>query len=379
MTNITQRIDDALNSALDEKRIVGAVIAVMKDGELAHFKPYGLANREQGKPMTEDAIFRLASISKPIVTAAAMRMIELGKFGLDTSVTDFLSDFKPKAPDGSTPTITMRHLLTHTAGLSYDFLQPPEGPYNTIPVSAGIDGDFTMEDNLARMVEAGLTFPPGAAWLYSVAIDVLGAVMAKAEGTDVEGAVQKYVTGPMQMTDTSFYVTDEKRLVQPYSNAAPEPIPIGDNFKQPFVPGCAPINLGTSRAFNRNAFQGGGGCMNGKALDIVRMLDAIRAGGAPILSKETTQQMMSNQVGPLRILFDPTGNTAFGFGGSILLNPAASGSALSAGSWQWGGVWGHSWFVDPTRKLTIVNLTNTTLEGMAGQLPGDVQRAAVGA
>ena len=379
MTNITQRIDDALNSALDEKRIVGAVIAVMKDGELAHFRPYGLANREQGKPMTEDAIFRLASISKPIVTAAAMRMIELGRFGLDTPVTDFLPDFKPKGPDGSTPTITMRHLLTHTAGLSYDFLQPPEGPYNTIPVSAGIDGDFTMEDNLARMVEAGLTFPPGAAWLYSVAIDVLGAVMAKAEGTDVEGAVQKYVTGPMQMTDTSFYVTDEKRLVQPYSNAAPEPIPIGDNFKQPFVPGCAPINLGTSRAFNRNAFQGGGGCMNGKALDIVRMLDAIRAGGAPILSKETTQQMMSNQVGPLRILFDPTGNTAFGFGGSILLNPAASGSALSAGSWQWGGVWGHSWFVDPTRKLTIVNLTNTTLEGMAGQLPGDVQRAAVGA
>ena len=379
MKNLTQRIDAALASALNEKRIVGAVIAVMKDGELTHFKPYGLANREQGKPMTEDAIFRLASISKPIVTAAAMRMIELGKFGLDTSVTDFLSDFKPKAPDGSTPTITMRHLLTHTAGLSYDFLQPPEGPYNTIPVSAGIDGDFTMEDNLARMVEAGLTFPPGAAWLYSVAIDVLGAVMAKAEGTDVEGAVQKYVTGPMQMTDTSFYVTDEKRLVQPYSNAAPEPIPIGDNFKQPFVPGCAPINLGTSRAFNRNAFQGGGGCMNGKALDIVRMLDAIRAGGAPILSKETTQQMMSNQVGPLRILFDPTGNTAFGFGGSILLNPAASGSALSAGSWQWGGVWGHSWFVDPTRKLTIVNLTNTTLEGMAGQLPGDVQRAAVGA
>ncbi len=379
MTNMTQRIDDALNSALNEKRIVGAVIAVMKDGELAHFRPYGLANREQGKPMTEDAIFRLASISKPIVTAAAMRMIELGKFGLDTPVTDFLPDFKPKAPNGSTPTITIRHLLTHTAGLSYDFLQPPEGPYNTIPVSAGIDGDFTMEDNLARMVEAGLTFPPGAAWLYSVAIDVLGAVMAKAEGTDVEGAVQKYVTGPMQMTDTSFYVTDEKRLVQPYSNAAPEPIPIGDNFKQPFVPGCAPINLGTSRAFNRNAFQGGGGCMNGKALDIVRMLDAIRAGGAPILSKETTQQMMSNQVGPLRILFDPTGNTAFGFGGSILLNPAASGSALSPGSWQWGGVWGHSWFVDPTRKLTIVNLTNTTLEGMAGQLPGDVQRAAVAA
>lgn len=378
MTNITQRVDAAVNSALSEKRLVGAVIAVMQDGQLAHFKAYGYADREAGRAMKEDAIFRLASISKPIVTAAAMRMIELGKFKLDTPVTDFLPGFKPKAPDGSTPVITIRHLLTHTAGLSYDFLQPESGPYNTIPVSAGIDGDFTMEDNLNRMVQAGLTFPPGAMWLYSVAIDVLGAILAKAEGADVEGAVKKHVTGPMQMTDTSFFVTDETRLVQPYSNSAPEPVRIGDNFKQPFVPGCAPINLGVSRAFNRHAFQGGGGCMNGKAMDIVRMLDAIRAGGEPILSKETTQQMMSNQIGPLRILFDPTGNTAFGFGGSILLDPAASGSFLSPGSWQWGGVWGHSWHVDPARKTTIVNLTNTTLEGMAGQVVRDIQQAVVG-
>ena len=378
MTQLAQRIDAALASALSEKRLVGAVIAVMREGELAHFKAYGQADREAGRAMKEDAIFRLASISKPIVTAAAMRMIELGKLGLETPVTDFLPDFRPKAPDGSIPVITIRHLLTHTAGLSYDFLQPETGPYNTIPVSAGIDGDFTMEDNLARMVKAGLTFPPGAMWLYSVAIDVLGAILAKIEGTDVEGAVVKYVTGPLAMTDTSFFVTDEKRLVQPYSNAAPEPVRIGDNFKQPFVPGCAPINLGVSRAFNRHAFQGGGGCMNGKALDIVRFLDAIRAGGEPILSRETTQQMMSNQIGALRILFDPTGNTAFGFGGSILLDPTASGSLLSPGSWQWGGVWGHSWHVDPTRKTTIVNLTNTTLEGMVGQVVRDVQQAVVG-
>lgn len=379
MTNLTPRIDAAVQSALNDKRIVGAVIAVMQDGDLAHFKAYGLADREAGRAMKEDDIFRLASISKPIVTAAAMRMIELGKLGLDTPVTDFLPDFKPKAPDGSTPVITIRHLLTHTSGLSYDFLQPENGPYNTIKVSAGIDGDLTMEENLARMVQAGLTFPPGAMWLYSVAIDVLGAILAKIEGTDVEGVVTKYVTGPLAMTDTSFFVTDASRLVQPYSNSAPEPVRIGDNFKQPFVPGCAPINLGVSRAFNRNAFQGGGGCMNGKALDIVRMLDAIRAGGEPILSDATTKQMMSNQIGPLRILFDPTGNTAFGFGGSILMDPAASGSFLSPGSWQWGGVWGHSWFVDPARQTTIVNLTNTTLEGMVGQLPRDIQQAVVGA
>jgi CubicO group peptidase (beta-lactamase class C family) len=375
---LSTRIDAALQSALDEKRIVGAVIAVMQDGGIAHFKAYGLADREAGRAMTTDAIFRLASISKPIVTAAAMRMIELGKLSLDAAVTDWLPDFKPKAPDGSIPTITIRHLLTHTSGLSYDFLQPETGPYNTIPVSAGIAGDFTMEDNLARMVKAGLSFPPGAAWLYSVAIDVLGAIMAKIEGADVEGAVRTYVTGPLDMADTSFFVTDAKRLAQPYANAAPEPVRIGDNFKQPFVPGCAPINLGVSRAFSRTAFQGGGGCMNGTAGEVVRFLDAVRAGGEPVLSRESTAAMMSNQIGPLRVIFDPTGNTAFGFGGSILLDPAASGSFLSPGSWQWGGVWGHSWFVDPTRRTTIVNLTNTTLEGMVGQVVRDVQQAVVG-
>ncbi len=378
MTNLSQRIDAALQSALDQKRLVGAVIAVMQEGELAHFKAYGLSDREAGRAMKDTDIFRLASITKPIVTAAAMRMIELGKIGLDMPVTDILPDFKPPLPDGSTPTITIRHLLTHTAGLSYDFLQPEAGPYNTIKVSAGIDGDITMEENLGRMVKAGLTFPPGAMWLYSVAIDVLGAVLAKVEKTDLEGVVKKYVSDPLGLVDTSFHVTDAARLVQPYSNSAPEPVRIGDNFKQPFVPGCGPINLGTSRAFNRHAFQGGGGCMNGTAGEIVRFLDTVRAGGGDILKPETTQAMMSNQIGPLRVIFDPTGNTAFGFGGSILLNPAAVGSFLSPGTWQWGGVWGHSWHVDPTRKTTIVNLTNTTLEGMVGQVVRDVQQAVVG-
>jgi CubicO group peptidase (beta-lactamase class C family) len=376
---LTSRVDAAVQSALDEKRLIGAVIAVMQDGELVHSKAYGLADREAGRPMKEGDIFRLASISKPIVTAAAMRMIELGKFRLETPVTDFLPDFKPKAPDGSTPTITLRHLLTHTSGLAYDFMQPESGPYNTLKVSAGAEGDVTMEENLRRMVEAGLMFPPGAAWLYSVAIDVLGAVMMKAEGVHLDEVVKKYVTGPLDMKDTSFFVTDPARLVQPYSNAAPEPVRIGDGHKQYFVPGLAPINMGVSRAFNRNAFPAGGAGMNGTSGQVIGFLDTIRAGGGPILSRETTQQMMSNQIGPLRVIFDPTGNTAFGFGGSILLNPAASGSFLSPGSYQWGGVWGHSWFIDPTRKMTILNLTNTTLEGMAGQAARDIQKAAVGA
>lgn len=379
MADLSSRVDAVLQSALDQKRIVGAVITVMIDGEVAHRKSYGLADREAGVPMKDNKIFRLASISKPIVTAAAMRMIELGQLSLDAAVTDWLPDFKPQIPGGGAPTITIRHLLTHTSGLSYDFMQPEDGPYHRHRVSSGIDQDgLSMEENLERITAAGLAFPPGAMWVYSVAIDVLGAVMQKAGAATLQQVVEKHITGPMKMTDTGFHVADKDRLVQPYSNAPAGPVRIGEAFKQPFLPGLAPISFTLSRAFDTKGFPGGGGGMNGGADDVSRFLDTIRAGGGPMLSRESTQQMLSNQIGSLRVLFDPTGSTGFGFGGAVMLDPVKAGSLLSPGSFYWGGVWGHSWFIDPTRKMTIVNLTNTTLEGMSGQLPGDVVRAAIG-
>jgi CubicO group peptidase (beta-lactamase class C family) len=376
---LSSRVDAAAQSALDEKRIVGAVITVMIDGEIAHRKSYGYADREAGVPMKENAIFRLASISKPVVTAAAMRMIELGELALDAAVTDWLPDFKPAISGGGAPAITLRHLLTHTAGLSYDFMQPLDGAYHKHRVSSGTDQDgLSMEENLQRISAAGLAFPPGAMWVYSVAIDVLGGVMQKAANATLQQIVEKHVTGPMNMKDTGFPVVDKDRLVQPYSNAPAGPIRVTDAFRQPFLPGLAPISFTLSRAFDAKGFQSGGAGMNGGADDIARFLDAIRSGGGPVVSKETATQMMSNQIGALRVLFDPTGSTGFGFGGAVMLDPAKAGSPLSPGSFYWGGVWGHSWFIDPARKMTILNLTNTMLEGMSGQLPGDVVRAAVG-
>jgi len=308
-----------------------------------------------------------------------MRMMELGQLSFDSAVTDYLPGFRPKLGDGTTPTITIRHLLTHTSGLAYDSMQPSDGPYTRLRVSGGLDQPgLSMEENLARITEAGLMFQPGAKWLYSVAIDVLGAVLQKAGGATLGELVARHVTGPMAMKDTAFHVVDRARLAQPYANAAPEPNRIVESHKQPFVPGCAPISYSIERAFDAKGFQAGGSGMNASALDIARFLDAIRAGGAPMVSQATASAMMSNQIGPLRILFDPTGSTAFGFGGAVGLNPAATGSPLSPGTWQWGGVWGHSWFVDPSRRMTIVNLTNTLPEGMNGQLPRDVQLAAVG-
>jgi CubicO group peptidase (beta-lactamase class C family) len=379
MTDLSARIDAALASALNEKRIVGAVIIVMKDGEIAHRRAYGLADREAGVAMKPDAIFRLASISKPIVTAAAMRMIEQKQLSLGAAVTDWLPDFKPKLPDGSQPAITIRHLLTHTAGLSYDFMQMTDGPYHQHRISSGADQDgLSMEENLQRITAAGLAFQPGAMWVYSVAIDVLGAVMQKAANATLPDIVARLVTQPLGMKDTAFHVVDKDRLVQPYSNAPAGPIRIPEVFKQPFLPGLAPISFTLSRAFDSKGFPSGGAGMIGAADDIARFLDTIRSGGGPIVSPDSARAMMSNQIGDLRILFDPTGSTAFGFGGAIMLDPAKAASPLSPGAWYWGGVWGHSWFVQPARQTTIVCLTNTTLEGMSGQLPGDLVKAVAG-
>jgi CubicO group peptidase (beta-lactamase class C family) len=379
MSDLSARLDAAYGSALKEKRIVGAVSVVMKDGQVAHRRAYGLADREADAAMKPDALFRLASLTKPVVTAAAMRMVELGQISLDAAVTDWLPDFRPKLPDGVAPAITLRQLLTHTSGLSYDFMQPVDGPYNRLRVSAGADQPgLTMEENLARAVEAGLVFPPGAAWLYSIGIDVMGAVMMTAAGKSLQDICDTHIFKPLGIADTGFRVADRSRLVTPYANAAPEPVRVPEKYQQPFLPNLAPISFSLARAFDSKGFQGGGTGMTGSADDMARILDAIRAGGAPILSKDSAAAMMSNQIGPLRVLFDPSGSTAFGFGGAILLNPAAAGSPLSPGSWQWGGVWGHSWFVEPARRLTVVNLTNTMLEGMSGQLVRDLAQAAAG-
>src|SRR5688500_18952265 len=111
----------------------------MQDGDIVYRRAAGLADRERGTPMREHAVFRLASLTKPLVTAAALRMVEIGKIALTDPVTKYLPTFRPALPNGETPTITLRHLLTHTAGLSYGFMQPPDNPYDRAGVSGGLD------------------------------------------------------------------------------------------------------------------------------------------------------------------------------------------------------------------------------------------------
>jgi CubicO group peptidase (beta-lactamase class C family) len=146
------RLNQVIDRALTQSRIVGTAILVVRDGSVAFSRVAGSADRESGQPVQEDTIFRLASMTKPIVSVATLALVEQDKIHLDDPVTRWLPDFRPALSDGRRPTITVRHLLTHTAGLNYGFKEPADGPYHRAHISDGLEQPgLPIEENLRRL------------------------------------------------------------------------------------------------------------------------------------------------------------------------------------------------------------------------------------
>lgn len=380
----TPAIDSAIARALAEARIVGTVVLIAQDGKIVCRRAVGLADRERPVPMREQAVFRLASLTKTFVTAATLRLVELGRIALADPVTRYLPSFRPALADGEVPTITLRHLLTHTAGLSYRFLQPPDGPYDRANASDGFDqAGLAMAEQLDRIARAGLASRPGERWAYSVAIDVLGAVLEVVEGHRLDAVIAEHVTTPLRLVAAGFDLRPEHRelLVTPYADGKPAPVRIPDGglrvkFPEgvPHYAGLAGIELDPLRVFEPSSFRSGGGGMIGTAGDMLTFVEAIRTGGGPVVSRETTAAMMTPQTGDLPIPNRGPG-WAFGYGGAVLTDPAAAKSPQSPGTFGWGGVWGHIWFTDPVRRLSVVALSNTAFEGMMGRYALDMRDA----
>lgn len=364
-------LDAGIDIALAERRIVGAVVLVARGGEIVYRRAAGLADRETARPMQEDAIFRLASVTKPITSATFMKLVEDGVVSLEDPVTRWLPDFRPRLPGGEAPEITLKHLLTHTSGLQYSFLKRG-GSYDAAAISDGLDQPgLSMEENLRRIARAPLAFRPGTKWRYSLSLDVLGAVIAAATGDTFPEAVARHVTRPLAMSDTAFTVSDPERLVTPYADAVPEPRPMRDPDVLELWEGG--IQFAPSRIFDPASYPSGGAGMAGTAPDILRFLETIRRGGAPILARETVAAMMENHVRPDPRTLGP--GLGFGYGWSIVLDPEAAETPQNPGTLTWGGVYGHSWFVDPVAELTFVGLTNTAFEGMHGRFVADLRAA----
>lgn len=373
---LSARLDAAIDKAIEENRIVGSVVLVAQDGKIVYRRAAGLADREKSVPMREDAIFRLASVSKPFVSVAAMRLVEDGTLALDAPITRWLPDFRPRLPDGTAPDITVRQLLSHTSGLSYRFIEPQDSAYIRLNVLDGMEQpDTDLAGNLKRLAQTPLAFKPGTSFHYSLATDVLGAVIEKATGQPLQDAVQRLVTAPLGIADTGFAVTDLARLVPPYMNGEEGPARMTDDTIMPM--GDGRLEFDPSRALNAQAYPSGGAGMVGTAGDVLTLLEAVRTGGNGLLKPETVAQMITDQTGPEARTQGP--GWGFGLGWALLLDPAAANTPQSKGTFQWGGVYGHSWFVDPEKKLTVVALTNTTPEGMGGPFVTEVRDAVYGA
>ncbi|RYE07802.1 MAG: class A beta-lactamase-related serine hydrolase [Hyphomicrobiales bacterium] len=357
--DLQTKVDAVVNAALGS-RIVGCVVLINQGGKRVYERAAGLADREAGVPVRLDTIFRLASVTKPIVSLTTLRMIDKGLLSLDDKVTDYLPYFTPRAPDGSTPPITIRHLLTHTSGITYDL---PDD------VSSGSDPRdlIPLQENLRRLARHPLAFAPGSKWTYGMSIDVLGGVLEKvASGRSLGEVVAEYLTGPLGMTDTRFGVTDRARLAVPYADGKSEPVRMDEPHPVPddnggvrwFSPG---------RIFEPTAPQSGGSGMAGTASDLMLMLEAL---AGDLLKPATRQRAYTPQTDckmdrPCEI---------FGAIGAVVTDGAASGWHRT-GLVEWGGVWGNNWIIDPGTNTHVVVYTNTMKEGCNGPFRDEVRDA----
>ncbi|KGG84758.1 serine hydrolase domain-containing protein [Comamonas thiooxydans] len=377
--HLSTRIHAAVQQALDERRLVGAVVLVAHNGELIHQQAAGYADRESARPMELTTIFRLASVSKPIVSTAALALVAQGRLDLDEDIGRWLPQFQPRLIDGSPARITARQLLSHTAGLGYRFFETDaDGPYARAGASDGMDSvNFSLAENLRRIASVPLLYVPGTSWGYSLATDVLGALIERIHGTSLDEAVNQWVTAPLGMIDTGFLVRDPQRVATAYVSDTPQPHLLAEGEVVSPFEGSVGIRYSPGRIFDALAFPSGGAGMAGTAGDFLRLLEALRQGGGALLPDELINEMGRDQTGGLELPDAP--GFGFGLGFSVLRDPLRAASPESVGTWRWGGAYGHAWFVDRARGLSVVAFTNTLYEGMSGRFVTELRDAVYGA
>lgn len=358
------------------QRLVGAVVLVREHGALRHASATGLADRESATPMQRDQLFRLASVSKPLLSTVILGLVAEGVLDLDAPVQRWLRDFRPALADGSTPAISLRQLLSHSSGLGYRFLEADaKGPYARAGVSDGMDANpLTLTENVRRIGQAPLLFAPGSQWLYSLGVDVAGAVAEKATGESLQALFERLLAAPLGLRDTAFAARNAARLATPYVSDTPQPHRLREGEVVAPFEGTVGIEYSLARATDASRFPSAGAGLVGSADEVMAVLEALRdVQRSGLLPPALAAEMASPQVGEQGPP-EPAG-WDFGLGFAVLRDAPASGTPQSAGTWRWGGAYGHSWFVDPARGLSVVALTNTLYEGMDGAFVDELRDA----
>ncbi|MBI4903562.1 MAG: beta-lactamase family protein [Acidobacteria bacterium] len=354
------RIDRNLQQFVDQDKVAGAVALVLRDGKPVYEKAFGWTDKEAGRKMTTDTLFRIASQTKAITSAAIMALIEEGKIGINEPAGNFIPTFKKttvalKNESGAAPArraITIADLLTHTAGISYGREPHIASLYEAkgLGPAAGngwytADKDEPVCDTMERLGTLPFVSQPGEAFVYGYNTDILGCIVEKASGMPLDQFIRTRITGPLGMKDTRFFVptAERERLATVYYS--------GPNGR---IVRAAEGSKGQGHYVDgpRKSFAGGAG-LTSTARDYARFLEMIRNGGAlggiRILGPRATALMTTNQSGTLH---SATG-LGFGFGFQTIDRYGASGMA-SVGSFGWGGAYGTTYQVDRQARLVVV-------------------------
>ena len=361
------RLAGHIERYVDDGKLPGALCLVSRGGEEAFFHAYGRRDVERDRPMRRDTVARFYSMTKPIASVALMMLYEEGRFQLDDPVAKTLPDWQgltvfdrgdaeryvTKPPDAP---LTIKHLLTHTSGLTYGFMN--QHPVDALYRAANVTGG-TLEEMARKLATIPLKFSPGTRWNYGVSTDVCGHLVERFSGQALDAFVAERITVPLGMGETGFQVRDDAadRFAACYQH-----MPAGGYRLQD--------DPARSRYRRRPAFLSGGGGMVGTIDDYHRFaLMLLRNGeldGARLLGRKTVAYMASNHLPgncDLAAMGQPVFSETsyegigFGLGFSVVLDPATANVLDSPGAFAWGGAASTYFWIDPAEEVIVVFLT----------------------
>ena len=329
---------------IDSGKLSGISVMVIRNNETVVQKNFGYADLPNGKPIEDNTIFRIFSMTKPITAVALMTLYDEGKFKLDDKVSDFIPEFaETKVYNSETKTIepqntpmTIRHLLTHTSGLTYGWDQ--KSYVDSLYRVTGASGwDGVLADKIKILAGIPLKNQPGTKYEYSVSIDVAGYLVEVLSGMPLDNYMNTKIFDPLKMYDTGFFVPEEKhnRLANVYTM-------INDSLKE------QPSMNGMNFKVPATLFSGGGGLvstMNDYSRFACMLLNGGELEGVRILNESTVEMMMTNQL-PAGVDYENGGS--YGLGGSV--NP-------DKGHYGWSGAASTHFVVDKKNNMVIITLT----------------------
>lgn len=372
------RLDRRLARWVDDGQLPGFLVTVARHGELVHVGRQGLRDVENGLPVEEDTRWRVFSMTKPVTSVAAMMLYEEGAFELNDPITRWLPEFaetrvyvagsamKPVTAPQVEP-IRVRHLLTHTSGLTYGFhhAHPVDAMYRALGHEWGTPPGADSAEVCRQWASVPLVFQPGSEWNYGVSTDVLGRLVEVVSGQSLGEFFAERIFAPLGMQDTSFGLReddDPESLAKLYLAA-------------PGQPGGAPTGMTFNAAFDAAArttpaFQSGGGGLVSTAGDYLRFVELLRRGGSydggRLLGPGTIAHMVRNHLpgnqdletfGRPLFAETPLRGVGFGLGFSMVIDPARYGVVASLGDYSWGGAASTAFYVDPVEDVTVTFYT----------------------